>query len=30
EIAEVLDVTSRTVKRDWRDARLWLHRELET
>lgn len=29
EIAEVLDVTSRTVKRDWRTARLWLHRELE-
>ena len=29
EIAEVLGLTSRTVKRDWRTARLWLHRELE-
>lgn len=30
EIGEVLEVTSRTVKRDWRVARLWLHRELES
>ncbi len=29
EIAEVLGVTSRTVKRDWRTARLWLHKELD-
>ena len=28
EIAGVLGVTSRTVKRDWRTARLWLHRQL--
>jgi RNA polymerase sigma factor (TIGR02999 family) len=28
EIAEVLSVTSRTVWRDWRAARLWLYREL--
>lgn len=28
EIAEVLGVTSRTVWRDWRAARLWLYREL--
>jgi len=29
EIAEILGLTSRTVKRDWRTARLWLHRELD-
>ncbi|MCP3964584.1 MAG: sigma-70 family RNA polymerase sigma factor [bacterium] len=29
EIAGVLGVTSRTVKRDWRTARLWLHKELK-
>lgn len=29
EIAGNLGVTSRTVKRDWRTARLWLHKELE-
>ena len=29
EVAEVLQVTSRTVKRDWQTARLWLHRELD-
>ena len=29
ETAEVLGVTDRTVKRDWRFARLWLRRELE-
>ena len=29
EIAEALGVTSRTVKRDWRTARLWLHRKLK-
>lgn len=29
EIATILGLTSRTVKRDWRTARLWLHRELE-
>ncbi len=28
EIAEVLKVSSRTVLRDWRAARLWLYREL--
>lgn len=28
EIAEVLDVSARTVARDWRNARLWLFREL--
>jgi RNA polymerase sigma factor (TIGR02999 family) len=28
EIAEVLDVTTRTVLRDWKKARLWLYREL--
>ena len=28
EIAEVLDVTSRTVKRDWEKARAWLYGEL--
>ena len=27
-IAEVLQVSERTVKRDWQFARLWLHREL--
>ena len=28
ETAEVLGISPRTVKRDWRVARLWLHREL--
>lgn len=28
EIAEVLQVTTRTVLRDWKKARLWLYREL--
>lgn len=28
EIAEILNVTSRTVQRDWKTARLWLLREL--
>jgi RNA polymerase sigma factor (TIGR02999 family) len=28
EIAEVLGVTTRTVLRDWKKARLWLYREL--
>ena len=28
EIAEVLDVSTRTVLRDWKTARLWLYREL--
>jgi RNA polymerase sigma-70 factor (ECF subfamily) len=28
EIAEVLGVTTRTVLRDWKTARLWLYREL--
>jgi DNA-directed RNA polymerase specialized sigma24 family protein len=28
EIAEVLDVSTATVKRDWRFARAWLLREL--
>ena len=30
EIAELLDVSDRTVKRDWRFARAWLHGRLET
>lgn len=29
EVATVLEVSPRTVKNDWRTARLWLHRELE-
>ncbi|MES1245351.1 MAG: sigma-70 family RNA polymerase sigma factor [Acidobacteriota bacterium] len=28
EIAELLDISVTTVKREWRTARLWLHREL--
>jgi DNA-directed RNA polymerase specialized sigma24 family protein len=28
EIAEVLDISPATVKRDWAWARAWLHREL--
>jgi RNA polymerase sigma-70 factor, ECF subfamily len=28
EIAQILDVTTRTVLRDWKTARLWLYREL--
>lgn len=28
EVAELLGVTDRTVKRDWRAARAFLHREL--
>ena len=28
ETAAVLDLSSRTVKRDWQMARAWLHREL--
>lgn len=28
EIAEVMGVSSRTVKRDWQMARIWLHREI--
>ena len=28
EIASILSVSERTVKRDWVSARLWLHREL--
>ena len=28
ETAEALGISPRTVKRDWRVARLWLHREL--
>ncbi len=28
EVAELLDVSSRTVKRDWRSARAWLLAEL--
>jgi RNA polymerase sigma-70 factor, ECF subfamily len=28
EIAEVLGVTTRTISRDWKTARLWLYREL--
>ena len=29
ETAEVLDVTPRTVVRDWRTTRIWLHGELK-
>ena len=29
EVAEVLDVSERTAKRDWSLARAWLHRELD-
>ena len=29
EVADVLDISSRTVRHDWRLARAWLHRELE-
>lgn len=28
EIAAVLDVSTRTVERDWKKARLFLHREI--
>jgi DNA-directed RNA polymerase specialized sigma24 family protein len=28
EIAEVLGVTEKTVRRDWQFAKLWLYREL--
>jgi len=28
EIAEVLEVSPRTVKRDWNMARAWLHQEI--
>ena len=28
EIGEVLDLSTGTVKRDWRAAKAWLHREL--
>jgi RNA polymerase sigma factor (sigma-70 family) len=28
EIAEALDVSERTVMREWQSARLWLYREL--
>ena len=28
EIADILEVSVTTVKRDWKMARLWLHREL--
>ncbi len=30
EIAELLEITPRTVERDWRLARAWLHQALET
>jgi len=30
ETAEVLKVSNATVRRDWRLARAWLHRELAT
>ena len=29
EVAEVLGISVRTVKRDWRDARAWLQAELK-
>jgi len=28
EVAEVLKVTSRTVEREWRKAKAWLHRAI--
>ena len=28
EVAEVLRVTTRTVEREWRNAKAWLHREI--
>ncbi len=28
EAAEVLDVSPRTIKREWRRAKAWLHREM--
>jgi RNA polymerase sigma factor (sigma-70 family) len=28
EVAEVLNVTSRTVEREWRKAKAWLHRAI--
>ena len=28
EVAEVLKVTARTVEREWRKAKIWLHREI--
>ena len=28
EVAEVLKVTSRTVEREWRKAKAWLHKEV--
>ena len=28
ETAEVLDISTRTVKREWRIAKAWLHREI--
>ena len=28
EVAEVLKVTSRTVEREWRKAKAWLHRSI--
>jgi DNA-directed RNA polymerase specialized sigma24 family protein len=30
ETAHILDVTARTVRRDWVKARAWLHRDLES
>ncbi len=30
EISEILDVSRMTVSRDWRAAKLWLHREITT
>jgi len=30
EIAENLDISERTVGREWQAARLWLYRELST
>jgi DNA-directed RNA polymerase specialized sigma24 family protein len=29
EIAEVLQITEKTVQRDWQFAKLWLYRELK-
>lgn len=30
EVAEVLDISTRTVQRDWRKARAWLYKELDS
>jgi RNA polymerase sigma-70 factor, ECF subfamily len=29
EAGEILEISPKTVKRDWRSAKAWLHRELD-